>query len=189
MTVAIISDGILKDSVINENIEDLIIPKPLYFMFLISVTLFVLLGVLLNTQLIAFHVFLWKTNRTTYEYIKSRRNRIRVADLSVLTRKTDKVEVPLEELYEPYDRNLDYSALDATNLDGAVTENPTRRRYYIQDPRENIDLPMRNIIPNIGFAESAVLSNVSSLSQRHSSEQQLVKEIEIEDHRAFCHSR
>lgn len=189
VTNAIISDGIFNKKLIQENIEDLIIPKFLFYTVLIIVMFFSSLGIIFDTQLIAFHILLWKTKRTTYEYIRSRRNRRKIADLSTIIRKDNQVEIPLEELYEPYDRNREYDGLDVTNLEGAVVEKPTRRRYYLHESQERSSFPMRNIIPDMNYDKSPASSVGNNLPNHYSSEKELRRGGQLEDSRMFCHSR
>ena len=89
--------------------------------YLAMIFLMELLGVLAAVatfQLIGFHSYLACKGMTTYEYILKKRgrdNRYKVSAIKMINEREGIQEVPLEQLYEPYEENPQFKHDETQN--------------------------------------------------------------------------
>lgn len=112
-TASIICKGIMEEDSIYESIENMNQPIAAYFVSAIIIAVLTGIAGFIDGQLILFHLFLFLTRQTTYEYIKKKRNRVQPLTSEKKRQvKGNRIEMELEEIYEPYDPNPSYVDLN-----------------------------------------------------------------------------
>lgn len=101
--------GIVKKNIFYDNLHTnfhlTVILENAYLSMLILMEILALLIVIINGQLIGFHIFLGFKRLTTYQYIietRKRKNKYKISSLKIINDREAVEEVPLEEVFEPY---------------------------------------------------------------------------------------
>ena len=90
----------------------------IYLAMIFLMEFLAILAAVASFQLIGFHSYLACKKMTTYEYIlkgRSRDNQYKVSPIKMINEREGIQEVPLEEVYEPYEDNPQYKHDETQN--------------------------------------------------------------------------
>lgn len=133
ITGAFVLSGIIEKNSFYDRLDEKLkmtsITEGTYMALLVIMDILALIVFIANSQLLLFHSFLAYKKKTTYEYILERRkqkNKYKISTVKIINEREAIEEVPLEEIFEPYIENPQYSIKDLpeNNSDRSQHSNP-----------------------------------------------------------------